>query len=394
MKNIIPYGKHFIDQDDIDAVVDVLKNHPLTQGNIVNSFEEAVAEFVGAKYAVAMSSWTAGLHMACLTAGVNENNKIITSPITFVASANAAIYCGSEVIFSDIDNETINLCPLALQNTIEKNKNIKVIIPVHFGGLPCNMSLIKDIADAANAMVIEDAAHALGAKYPDGTRVGSCKYSDMTGFSFHPVKSIAAGEGGLITTNDRGIYQKLLRLRSHGINKLDDDFLNKENAYTGDFKNPWYMEMQELGYNYRITDFQCALAKSQLKKLPSFIKRRVELVTRYDEAFKNFKLINPIQALSRNESSHHLYVIRINFNKSAISRAELMTKLYERGVGTQVHYIPVTTHPYYKELGYNTSDFPISVKFYNEALSIPLYYSLTDEDQDKVINYLKELVES
>ena len=393
MKKIIPYGKHFIDQDDIDAVVDVLTNHPLTQGKVVSNFEKSVAEFVGAKYAVAMSSWTAGLHMACIVAGVNETNKVITSPITFVASSNASFYCGSKPVFSDIDKNTINLCPVHLESTLNNNKNIKAIIPVHFSGVPCEMEKIKNIADKKNAMVIEDAAHALGAKYSDGSMVGSCKYSDMTGFSFHPVKSIAAGEGGMITTNNIDIYRRLIRLRSHGINKSDDDLLYKGAAHTGDIKNPWYMEMQELGYNYRITDIQCALANSQLKKLPAFIKRRSELAKRYDRAFSNFEPISPIQSQFRDQSSNHLYVIRVNFNSSKqISRARLMTELHKINIATQVHYIPVTSHPYYKERSYNSDDYPNALNYYEEALSIPLYYSLTNADQDKVIENLKGLI--
>ena len=291
--------------------------------------------------------------------------------------------------FSDIENETINLCPKKLKETVRRNQNIKAIIPVHYAGLPCNMQFISEIAKENDLFVIEDAAHALGAIYPDGSKVGSCKYSDMTGFSFHPVKSIAAGEGGMITTNNRDIYKKLLRLRSHGINKLDDALINKSNAYTEGIKNPWYMEMQELGFNYRITDIQCALGKSQLKKLTSFLKRRTQLAKRYDRAFEDFDLINPIHLSYRDESSHHLYVVRINFKELAISRAELMIKLREKGIYTQVHYIPVPSHPFYRDLGFRVEDHPISMNFYDEALSIPLYYTLSNDDQDKVISLLK-----
>jgi UDP-4-amino-4,6-dideoxy-N-acetyl-beta-L-altrosamine transaminase len=392
MKDAIPYGRHYIDQDDIDAVVDVLKNHPLTQGKKVSEFEDALAEFVGAKYAVAMSSWTAGLHMACIVAGVDDSNAIVTSPITFVASSNAALYCGAEVLFSDIDKSTINLCPEGLRATVKKHKNIKAIIPVHFSGLPCDMESIRKTADGINALVIEDAAHALGAAYPDGSKVGSCKYSDMTGFSFHPVKSITAGEGGMITTNNRDIYKKLLRLRSHGINKLDDDFIDKKAAVTGSDKNPWYMEMQELGYNYRITDIQAALGKSQLKKLPNFIARRRQLAKRYDDAFSELDNFKPIQAQGRETSSHHLYVVRIKYNSLGTTRARLMVDLANKGIMTQVHYIPVTSHPYYKNLGFDSRDYPQALEFYEEALSIPLYYSLTDIEQDKVIGGLKKLL--
>ncbi len=392
MKNLIPYGKHFIDQDDIDAVVDVLKFRNLTQGGAVDAFERAVAKFVGAKYAVAMSSWTAGLHMACLAANVNKNDNVITSPITFVASSNAAIYCNANPVFSDINALTINMCPESLKQTIKYNPKIKAIIPVHFAGVPCDMKKIQEISSEHNALIIEDAAHALGAKYLDGSMVGSCKYSHMTGFSFHPVKSIAAGEGGMITTNNLDIYKRLLRLRSHGINKLDDNFVNEDLANTDDLQNPWYYEMQELGYNYRITDFQCALGESQLKKLPNFIERRKELVKNYDEFFKDISEIKPIQLEHREISSHHLYVVRIKFNELKISRAEFMNKLKEDGILSQVHYMPVTSHPYYQKLGFKTSNFPNAESYYEEALSIPLYYSLTDNDQEKIIEAIKKII--
>lgn len=313
MDKIIPYGKHFIDDDDINAVIDVLRHKNLTQGKEIENFEQAVADFVGAKHAVAMSSWTAGLHMACLAAGITKGDKVVTSPITFVASANVAFYCNARPIFVDIDSETINIDHQSLENLVESNSDIKAIIPVHYGGLACNMKEIQDIAKKSNSIVIEDAAHALGAKYQDGSMVGNCRYSDMTGFSFHPVKSIAAGEGGMITTNNYQIYKKLLRLRSHGINKLDDAFKSEKLAYTQGIQNPWYYEMQELGYNYRITDIQCALGQSQLKKLPSFLDRRRQLAIQYDEAFKHDDGIEPIHSSYRNISSHHLYVLRINY---------------------------------------------------------------------------------
>ena len=392
MKTILPYGRHYLDQDDIDAVIDVLENHPLTQGKKVDEFEKAVAAYVGAKYAVAMSSWTAGLHMACIAAGVGKADGVITTPITFVASSNAALYCGASPIFSDVKNDTVNLCPHHLRKTVSNNENIKAIIPVHFSGLPCDMREIKSIADGVGAIVIEDAAHALGARYADGSKVGSCKYSHMTGFSFHPVKSIAAGEGGMITTNDFDIYKKLLRLRSHGINKLDDEFLDLDASLTGDDKNPWYMEMQELGYNYRITDMQAALGKSQLKKLPRFLDRRRELANRYDELFADVEHVNPIQTSYRDQSSHHLFVIRIKFESLGITRAKLMADLKAEGILTQVHYIPVTSHPYYRKLGFKSSDYPRAVNFYDEALSIPLYFTLTNLEQDKVVNTLKRIL--
>ncbi len=392
MKKIIPYGKHYIDNDDIKAVEEVLRYKNLTQGNEVEKFEKAVAEYVGAKYAVAVSSWTSGLHIANLALDLKKGEYIVTSPITFVASANSAIYCGAKPVFSDIDKETINICPNKLEDTIKKNPKIRVIIPVHYAGLSCDMIAISNIAKKYNLSIIEDAAHALGAKHSDGSMIGSCKYSDMTGFSFHPVKSIAAGEGGMITTNNYSIYKRLLRYRSHGINKLDDSFKNTKLSKTDNLINPWYYEMQVLGFNYRITDIQCALGLSQLNKLNNFILRRIKLVRQYDTAFKKFNNLYPIQTKYRDISSHHLYVVRINFEKIEISRASLMNKLKENGILCQVHYIPVTSHPYYIKMGYNTNHYPESSKFYDEALSLPLFYTLSDEDQSIIIKILKELV--
>ena len=393
MRKIIPYGKHYIDEDDINSVVEVLKYKNLTQGDEVDSFEREVAKYVGAKYAVAMSSWTAGLHLANRALGIKEGDKVITSPITFVATSNSVIYCGAEPVFSDIDSNSINICPKKLEQTIKDNSNIKAIIPVHYGGVPCDMESISVIAKKYNLSIIEDAAHALGAKYSDGSMVGSCKFSHMTGFSFHPVKSIAAGEGGMITTNDENIYKKLIRLRSHGINKLDDSFINIKQSKSEGLSNPWYYEMQDLGYNYRITDFQSALGKSQLKKLNLFIDRRIDLVKRYDKAFSKFKYLKTIQSEFRAKSSHHLYVVKINFKKINITRAELMIKLRDYGIITQVHYIPVTQHPFYEKLGYNSENIKNSINFYNMCLTLPLYYSLKDDEQDYIIEKIHQIIE-
>ncbi len=392
MEKIIPYGKHYIDEKDIKAVENVLKFKNLTQGEEVLLFEEAISNYVGSKYAVAFSSWTAGLHAACAVIGISKNDSVITSPITFVATSNSVIYCGGNPVFSDINKDSINICPNELENTVKKNPNIKAIIPVHFAGLSCDMEKIKIIADKYNLFIIEDAAHALGGKHHDGSNIGSCKFSDMAGFSFHPVKSIAAGEGGMITTNNENLYRKLLRFRSHGINKLDDKFIHRNDANTNGINNPWYYEMQELGYNYRITDIQCALGRSQLKKLPKFIRKRKELVNRYDKAFKGMDNLTLIQQDFRNISSHHIYVLKINFDRIKISRAEFMTKLREDGIITQVHYIPIHLHPYYQKLGYDKNLYPNSLNYYKECLSIPIYYSLNYEEQNKVIKSIKKLI--
>lgn len=389
---MIPYGKHHIDEEDIQAVVNVLKSGVLTQGPAVEAFEQAIACYVGAKYAIAVSSGTAALHLAALVAGVGPGKTLITSPITFVASANAGLYAGGDVAFADINPDTVNMSPLALKVALEKHPNTKAVIPVHFAGLPCDMPAIKSLADAAGAFVIEDAAHALGASYPDGRRVGCCAHSSMTIFSFHPVKAIAAGEGGMITTNDESVYRKLLRLRSHGINKLDDPFIEVEQSQSNGQPNPWYYEMQELGFHYRITEMQCALALSQLRKLDGFISRRRELVKKYDTAFSTSRHCRPAQISGRDESGHHLYVLAIDFDKIGKNRQQLMHILRKRDIGTQVHYMPVPAHPHYRRLGQLPEAFPCGQKYYQGALSIPLYYGLTDQQQDRVIAAIQELV--
>lgn len=392
MKKIIPYGKHFLDDEDISAVEKVLRHKNLTQGDEVEKFEKSVAKYVGSKYAVAISSWTSGLHIANLAIGIKNGDEVITSPITFVASSNSVIYCGAKPVFCDVNSDSINICPDKLEEILERNNSIKAIIPVHYAGVSCDMERISKIAKKHKLYIIEDAAHALGAKHFDGSMIGSCKYSDMAGFSFHPVKSIAAGEGGMITTNNEELYKKLLRLRSHGINKLDDSFINTDQSYTNGITNPWYYEMQELGFNFRITDIQCALGNSQLNKLDSFIKKRKYLVRRYDKAFLDINYIKPIQKKYRSISSHHLYVVKIDFEKANISRAELMIKLKEKGIITQVHYIPVTSHPYYENLNYRSTDYLTANNFYKNCITLPLYFSLSNNDQDFVINELIKLI--
>lgn len=390
---MIPYGKHHIDAEDIQAVVDILNSSHLTQGPAIEAFEQAVAEYVGAKYAVAVSSGTAALHLAALAAGVGSGTTLVTTPITFVASANAGLYAGGSVAFADIDPDTINMSPTALEETLKQHPNTKAVVPVHFAGLPCEMPAIKALADNAGAAVIEDAAHALGATYPDGTRVGCCSHSLMTIFSFHPVKAIAAGEGGMITTNDHAIYRKLLRLRSHGINKLDDPFLLPDQANTDGIQNPWYYEMQELGFHYRITDIQAALGMSQLSKLPRFLSRRRELAIQYDELFSNVPYLIPAQSQGRFTSGHHLYVLRIDFQAAGVSRRDVMQNLKDKGIGTQVHYIPVPSQPAYRSLGCCPENYPASIAYYQRALSVPLFYDLTNEQQEYVVRAVKELLE-
>ena len=389
---MIPYGMHHIDEDDIQAVVDVLRSGTLTQGPAIEAFEHAIANYVGARYAVAVSSGTAALHLAALATGVGPGNSLVTSPITFVASANSGLYAGGRVVFADIDPDTINMSPDILKQVLANNPDVRAIVPVHFAGLPCDMPAIKAIADQADAVVIEDAAHALGAKYPSGQRVGSCAFSLMTIFSFHPVKAIAAGEGGMITTNDDAIYRHLLRLRSHGINKFDDAFQLPEQATTDGIQNPWYYEMQELGFHYRITDMQCGLAHSQFRKLDMFIDRRRELAKKYDEAFAAMKSCRPAQKTGRDQSGHHLYVLKIDFEKQDKNRGQLMQELKARKIGSQVHYMPVPAQPHYRRLGFRPEDYPNAQRYYQEALSIPLFYDLTDAQQEQVIAAIKEVL--
>ena len=329
---MIPYGSHYIDEDDIQAVVTVLKDGPLTQGPRVGEFERAVASYVGAKHAVAVASGTAALHLAALVAGVGPGSTLVTSPISFVASANAALYVGGKPCFADIDEATANIDPASLRHTLEAQSDVRAVVPVHFAGLPCDMPAIAAEAAKSNALVIEDAAHALGADYPDGTRVGNCAHSAMTVFSFHPVKAFTAGEGGMITTNDDAIYQHLLQLRSHGITAETGKLQDMEQGFSNGIKNPWYYEMQNLGFHYRITDIQCGLAMSQLKKLPKFVARRRQLALQYDAAFADMEHCRPAQTTGRGTSGHHLYVLRIDYSAIGRTRTEFIFALRELGV--------------------------------------------------------------
>tara|TARA_B100001093_G_C26828539_1_gene1015119 strand:- start:282 stop:1508 length:1227 start_codon:yes stop_codon:yes gene_type:complete len=402
--NFIPYGKHFLDQDDIDSVVEVLKNGMLTQGPKIEEFENLVAKKVNAKYAVAVSSGTAALHLACKVVGLTSGDQIITSANTFVASANAAEYLNASPYFCDIDNNTLNMSISDLTDKLKQLDNCKIVMPVHFAGAPCELSEIQKISKKENMIIIEDASHALGTCYESGELVGSCKFSDMTTFSLHPVKGVTAGEGGVITTNNIDFAKKLRLLRSHGIlkgnfdlpgiSKGDDMIKNKKEAFNDGELNPWYYEMQSLGYNYRITDIQSALAISQLKKIDKFIKRRREIAEIYDQELKDQDLIKRTQLKLRNYSSHHLYVVRFNFDKIKLSKRLLMNKLFENGIGTQVHYIPVPMHPYYQSKGFSINDYPNTKSYYEEALSLPIYYGLTDELIQKVVQTTFDIISS
>lgn len=369
---MIPYGRQCIEDDDIQAVVDVLKSDYLTTGPMVEQFESIVEAYTKTKYAVAVSNGTAALHAACFAAGIGPGDEVITTPITFAASANCVLYCGGKPIFADIDPETYNIDPEDIRKKL--TSKTKAIIPVHLAGQPCDMDEIHKIAEEYGLIVIEDGAHALGAEYK-GKKIGGL--SDMTTFSFHPVKPITTGEGGMIMTNDRSLYQKLLLFRSHGITR-EKELLTKEDG-------PWYYEQRELGYNYRITDIACALGISQMKKLDRFLKRRLELVQKYNDAFADCKnIIVPSQAVWAN-SGWHLYIIQVKNS----NRREIFEKLQMAGIGVNVHYIPVYRHPYYQERGYERVCCRRAEELYEHMISVPLYPLLTDEEQDMIIEQVK-----
>lgn len=389
---MIPYGKHNITWGDALRVLWQVRFRSLTQGAQIEKFEQEVARTVGAKYAVAVSSATAGLHLAALALKLPQGSKVITSPISFVASSNSLLYAGYKPEFLDIDPNTLNLDLELIEAQLEQNSEIKAILPVHFAGLPCDMKRINEISRKHDLRIIEDAAHALGAKYPNGSKVGCCEFSDMTVLSFHPVKSITTGEGGMVTTNDFGLYKTLLRLRSHGINKLDDEFQDSILSNTAGTTNPWYYEMIELGYNYRMTEIQAVLGISQLKRLEKFMDKRFRKVIKYLELLQGINDVKFAQNCDLKNSANHLMPVRINFANLKISRTNLMNSLRSVGVGSQVHYIPIPMHPYYKLLGYNFANIPEAVAYYEECLSLPLFPDLSHSEQKKVVKELAKLL--
>lgn len=381
---MIYYGKQFIDEQDINAVIEVLKSDFLTQGPVIENFEKAVAEYCGVKYAVAVTNATSALHIACLAAGLDKGDILWTSPITFTASANCGRYCGADVDFVDIDDNTYDMSVTALKEKLEKSKiKPKVVIPVHLAGQSCEMQEIYDLSKQYGFTVIEDASHAIGADYKD-TKVGCCKYSDMTVFSFHPVKIITAGEGGMVLTNSEELYKKLTLYRSHCITR-------DENLMTKEADGPWYYQQIGLGFNYRMTELQAALGLSQLAKVDKFVARRRQLAERYNELLKDLPLKLPYQNTDT-DSSWHLYIVRVDFNKIKKTKKEIFAEMKAKGVCLNLHYIPVHTQPYYQNLGFKYGDFPVSEKYYKEAFTLPLYYSLTDEQQDCVVSALKEVL--
>ena len=371
----IPYGRQSINEQDIEAVVNVLKSDYLTTGPKIAEFERKVADYTGAKYAVAIANGTAALHAACYAAGIGEGDEVITTPITFAASSNCVLYCGGTPVFADINPETYNISPEDIERKI--TPKTKAIIAVHFTGQPCEMEQIHVIAHKYNLIVIEDGAHALGAEY-QGKRVGTL--SDMTTFSFHPVKHITTGEGGMILTDNPELYQRLKLFRTHGITR-EEELLTKNDG-------PWYYEQLDLGYNYRITDIQCALGVSQMDRLPEFLEKRKQIAKRYNEAFAANEQIQLPYQKEGCDNAWHLYVIRIKNGK----RKEIFEKLRAAGIGVNVHYIPVYQHPYHRTHGYAEVTCPNAEEYYKECISLPMYPDLKEEEQEYVIEKVLEYI--
>jgi UDP-4-amino-4,6-dideoxy-N-acetyl-beta-L-altrosamine transaminase len=385
---MIPYGHQDISQADIDAVCAVLRSDWITQGPAIERFERKVAEYCGARYAVAVSNGTTALHLACCVLGVRSGTSVWTSPNTFVASANCARYCGAEVDFVDIDQRTYNMSAEALERKLENAQRggqlPTVVIPVHFSGQPCDMLDIRRLSNKFDFKIIEDASHAMGARF-SGDPVGGCRYSELTVFSFHPVKIMTTGEGGVVTTNDETLYRKLLLLRSHGTTRDSSQLVSNN-------EGPWYYEQVELGYNYRMTDIQAALGASQLERLDHFVARRHELARVYDEGLKSLPLVLPWQD-PRSYSSYHLYVVRLQLDRIRLTRREVFDALRRKGIGVAVHYIPVHTQPYYRKLGFRSGSFPVAERYYSETLTLPMYSSLRAADQAHVVLTMKQLLQ-
>jgi UDP-4-amino-4,6-dideoxy-N-acetyl-beta-L-altrosamine transaminase len=384
---MIPYGRQHITQADIDAVVNVMQSDFLTQGPKVPAFERAVADKVGAKHAVAVNSGTSALHVAYLALGLGPGDILWTSPITFVASANCALYCGAKVDFVDIDPHTYTMCPKALEEKLEQakkeNRLPKIVIPVHLCGQSCNMAAIFDLSQKYGFKIIEDACHALGAEYR-GSSIGSCRYSEISVFSFHPVKIITTAEGGIAVTNDFDLAARMARLRSHGITREPE-------LMTHEPDGPWYYQQIELGFNYRMTDIQAALGLSQLARLDAFVSRRRELAKRYDQLLADLPVILP-QQNPDGMSAWHLYVIRLQLDRIHQSRKQVFKSMRDKGIGVNLHYIPVHLQPWYRALGFETGQFLKSEQYYREALTLPLFYAMTEQEQERVAASLQNAI--
>ena len=373
--NLISYGKQTIEQDDIDAIVAVLKSDFLTTGPKVKEFEEAICKYTGARYCVSVSNGTAALHLASLVL-LEENNKVLTTPNSFLATSNSILYAKAKPIFIDIyedGNINLDLCEQALK----EDKSIKALYAVHFSGNLVNQANLKYLKEKYKIKILEDCSHSLGA-YEEDVKAGSCKNSDISTFSFHPVKNVTTGEGGAITTNSREIYEKLLLLRTHGMK------INLEVA-------PWHYDMQELGFNYRLTDISCALGISQLKKIDKFLDARHTIAKKYDDFFENIDFIKPLYFYTNN-SAYHLYVIEIDFDKLNINKIDFVLKMKEKKIALQLHYIPINKQPYYKNLGYGKENTPIMDEYYKKAISLPIYPNLSHEEQEYVCKTILEII--
>ena len=387
MSTMIPYGRQDISDADIRAVVDVLHSDFLTQGPAVPAFEKGVADYCGSQHAIAVNSATSALHIACLALEVGPGDIVWTTPISFVASANCALYCGATIDFVDIDRKTYNLSVERLAEKLVQakinNSLPKVVIPVHLAGLPCDMAGIYDLSKQYGFRIIEDASHAIGGRYKDEP-IGNCRYSDITVFSFHPVKIITTGEGGMALTSDAELAKKMLRLRSHGITRNAGDMTHQPDG-------PWYYQQIDLGFNYRMTDIQAALGLSQMQRLDEFVAQRHSIANRYDQLLAGYPVMIPAKDPD-NYSGLHLYIIRLQLEQIRTSKKQVYESIRDQGIGLNVHYIPIYSQPYYQRMGFEMKDFPEANQFYAEAISLPMYPGLTETQQDKVVNALREAI--
>ncbi|MEZ8375697.1 UDP-4-amino-4,6-dideoxy-N-acetyl-beta-L-altrosamine transaminase [Vibrio cyclitrophicus] len=386
-RTVIPYGKQDISQQDIDSVVDVLKSDFLTQGPQVPAFEKALTEHTGAQYALAVNSATSALHIACLALGLGEGDWLWTTPVTFVASANCGLYCGAKVDFVDIDSATYNMCPKKLEQKLITAKATgtlpKVVVPVHLCGQPCDMESIAKLAKEYGFKVIEDASHAIGGQYHEQP-IGNCKYSDITVFSFHPVKIVTTAEGGAALTNQKELADKMALLRSHGITR--DPEMMTEASHGG-----WYYQQVDLGFNYRMTELQAALGVTQMQRLDEFVAARHVLSKRYNQMLSELPLVLPYQ-LENTYSGLHLFVIRLKLDEISLTHKQVFDALRENGIGVNLHYIPVHTQPYYQAMGFTAGEFPESERYYQEAISLPMFHGMTEEQQNTVVRVVTEIL--